>query len=128
VIEDVHSIFGTSSKSNFQFGRSLGNIEMLPVVFGKPLIKVAPKTWQRVAWQGIPVVKNPKVVKASKNKDGTLKPERTLMKTDTKATSLNAARRLFPKESFLDSPQSSVAHDGVVDAALIAYWAKRENI
>ena len=42
-------------------------------------------------------------------------------KTDTKATSLNAARRIFPGETFLATPRSKKPHDGLVDAALIAY-------
>ena len=129
VIEDVHSVFGSSAKSNFQFGRALGIVETLPSVFGIPMHKVAPKTWQKVAWQGVPLVQKKKVVKGAKGKGGKPdKPDRTVMKTDTKATSLNAAKRIFPQESFLATTRSSVPHDGGVDAALIAYYGKRENL
>lgn len=43
---------------------------------------------------------------------------------DTKKRALSAARVLFPGESFLATPRSKVAHDGFVDASLIALWAR----
>ena len=46
-------------------------------------------------------------------------------KVDTKATSLTAAKRLWPGDGFLASPKSKVAHDGIVDAMLIAEAARR---
>lgn len=122
-IEDVHSVFGSSAKSNFQFGRALGNVEMLPVVFGVPCVKVQPKKWQATAWEGITPVKKPKKTMRKNKKTGKYE-EHIVNKTDTKATSLLAARRLFPNETFLATKRSSVPHDGAIDAALIAYWAR----
>ena len=72
-------------------------------------IMVAPKTWQATAWSGVPVQK------------------KSTGKNDTKATSLLAARRLFPSETFLATERSKVAHDGLVDAALIAHHLKSLN-
>lgn len=105
-IEDVHSIYGTSAKSNFQFGRILGMKEAFCfTVFGKYEL-VQPKVWQKAVWEPSDMVKK---------EDG---------KTDTKATSLNAAQRIFPNEKFLKTKRSTVPHDGLVDASLIAYYLK----
>tara|TARA_B100000809_G_scaffold218828_1_gene225660 strand:+ start:198 stop:620 length:423 start_codon:yes stop_codon:yes gene_type:complete len=47
-IEDVHSMFGMSAKSNFTFGRNLGSIHAIAEIncFGRPSSTVAPKVWQ----------------------------------------------------------------------------------
>ena len=47
-IEDVHSMFGMSAKSNFTFGRNLGSIHAIAEIncFGRPPSTVAPKVWQ----------------------------------------------------------------------------------
>ena len=48
-IEDVHSMFGMSAKSNFTFGRNLGSIHAIAEIncFGRPPNTVAPKVWQK---------------------------------------------------------------------------------
>lgn len=115
-MEDVHSIFGASAKSNFQFGWINGVQEAALYAAKIPFIKVQPKAWQKVAWQGIQPIQ---VATGKKNKDG-----KPLYRTDTKATSLLAARRLYPSEKFLASARCKNPHDGWVDASLIAHWAK----
>lgn len=117
VMEDVHSIFGASAKSNFQFGWINGLMECMLYASGIPFTKVQPKAWQALAWAGI----DPVSVPTGKKHKKTGKP---MYKVDTKATSLLVARRLFPDESFLATARSSVPHDGRVDAALMAYYAK----
>jgi hypothetical protein len=47
---------------------------------------------------------------------------------DTKPRALELARRLWPAESWLASERCKVAHDGIVDAALIAEWARRKGL
>ncbi len=48
-IEDVHSLYGMSAKSNFGFGRNLGIVITLSeiVTAGKIVNKVTPKVWQK---------------------------------------------------------------------------------
>jgi len=99
-IEDVHSIFGSSASSNFTFGRVLGTLEGLIVGAELSWIKVQPKAWQKVAWNGIPVLFD---AKGKKN---------------TKGMSFLAITRLFPKQKFLKTK------DGIIDAALIAFYLK----
>ena len=46
-IEDVHSIFGVSAKSNFNFGKNVGILHGLIRGMGLPLDLVKPKIWQK---------------------------------------------------------------------------------
>ena len=49
-------------------------------------------------------------------------------KGDTKPAALAIARRLWPNETWLASPRCSKQHDGLIDAALIAEYARRSNL
>lgn len=48
-IEDVHSLFGMSAKSNFSFGRNFGMISATAEIatYDGPIHKVTPKVWQK---------------------------------------------------------------------------------
>ncbi len=118
VIEDLHSIFGSSAKSNFQFGVNNGLVIGLLQTIEFSYTKVQAKKWQKEMWEGVRPVEV--LVKGKVNKDGSPK-----YKIDTKATSLLAAKRLFPKESFLATERSKVPHDGIVDACLIGLYCTR---
>jgi len=107
VIEDVHAIYGSSAKATFTFGWVVGALEALLVANNIPYTKVTPKNWQKVMWVGIPIQKKP-------NK-----------RTDTKAMSLLAAKRLFPNEDLRATKRSKIAHDGKVDSLLLAEYCKR---
>jgi hypothetical protein len=106
-IEDVHSIFGTGAKSNFEFGRSLGIVEGVLQALRVNWYKVAPKTWQKIALLGVQKVK-----KLASNSN------------DTKAMALVAARRLYPKQDLRKSERAEKPDNGIVDALLIAHYAK----
>ena len=110
VIEDVHSLFGMSAKSNFSFGHIKGVKEAMMLALNYEYKLIPPKTWQKQVWIEDDMVDaiNPKTGKSKK---------------DTKATSLNAAERLFPYEDFRKNERCKVAHDGIVDAALMADYA-----
>lgn len=47
MIEEVHSIFGMSAKSNFVFGRNVGLIHGILAVTQKGIDVVQPKQWQK---------------------------------------------------------------------------------
>jgi len=47
MIEDVHSIFGTSAKSNFNFGFNTGLITGIARSSGATVDLVTPKKWQK---------------------------------------------------------------------------------
>jgi len=116
-IEDVHSIFGTSSKSNFKFGFASGAMEALLVAHSIAFERVAPKAWQKVAWQGVHIVST---ATGKRLKSGAMQ-----TKVDTKGTSLLAAKRLFPTLDLRASERCKIPHDGIVDALLMAEYARR---
>lgn len=122
-IEDVHSIFGASAKSNFQFGRSLGIIEGILSSKKVPFVKVFPKTWQKLAFFGVPELK--KAPTTEQIAQAAKKQQPPKGSPDTKAMALVAAERLFPGVSLLASPKSKKPHEGIVDALLIAYFVKK---
>jgi hypothetical protein len=107
-IEDVHAIFGSAAKATFNFGWIVGVLEAMLVSYEIPYTKVKPKEWQKEMWQGIPLQKKP---------NG---------RTDTKAMSLLAAKRLFPNEDLTATERSVKPHDGKADALLLAEYCKRK--
>lgn len=114
--EDVHSLFKSSSSGNFSFGCRKGEVRGIAYAC-KTFIKMSNKnakvevipvystTWQKEV-----------VHFADKVMDGG--------KVDTKATSINAARRWFPDYKFTKG-RGSVIQDGMTDAALIALYGLR---
>lgn len=111
-IEEVHGIKGSASKATFAFGYTCGALRAAIIIAGVPYEMVTPKTWQGKTWT---------------NPDYVYKQSKTGRKqNDTKATSLNAAKRLYPKEDFLPTKKSEKPHDGIVDALLIATYGKRK--
>ena len=107
VIEDVHSVFGSSAKSNFEFGRVVGMLESFLVSSNIPYTKVQPKKWQSQMWIGVPI---------QTKADG---------KNDTKATSLLSAQRIFPNVDLRKSERARIADHNKVDALLIAEYCRR---
>lgn len=106
-IEEVHSIFGASAKSNFEFGYINGFLVGVLNTLRLSYHLIQPKKWQKEVWAIRDIVKNAKG------------------KTDTKASSLLAAKRIFPNEDFMATSRSRVPHDGLVDASLLAYYGSK---
>jgi hypothetical protein len=112
--EDVHSIFNSSAKSNFIFGFNKGIlagmsqtlIQILPVL-NVVVLPVHAKVWQNKVWI---------------SQDREYDTSGMTRKNATKRTSLNAANRLFPNESYRPTSRSTVPHDGVVDGVLLSYY------
>lgn len=102
-IEQVRSLYGMSAESNFSMGHGLGVVESTVRIIIGTFYLLKAKDWQADTW-----IEKDFVLKGNGRKD-------------TKATSLNAALRIFPNQSFLRTARSKVPHDGMVDAALIAY-------
>lgn len=111
-IENVHSLFQAAAGANFQFGRALGIVEGMVVAFALPFYKVSAKAWQKVCFEGIPVM----------NKPGLPQPGRGT--TDTKAMASLAAQRLYPSLDLRGTARSKTPHKGIVDALLIAHYCK----
>jgi len=118
VIEDLHSVYGSSAASNFTFGYNNGLIVGFLQSLRIPFVKVGAKRWQKELWEGVRPVQ--KLDGKKLNKDGTPK-----YKVDTKATSLIAAKRLFPDLTFLATERSRVPDNNLVDAVLLAEYCRR---
>lgn len=121
VIEDVHSIYGSSAKATFNFGFNKGYLIGLLVANKIPYVLVQPKEWQKVMWTNADMVVSYKQVKVK---------DKVVSKkvVDTKATSINAAKRLFPTMDFRKSERAKNIDDNKVDATLMSEYARRKNL
>jgi hypothetical protein len=72
MIEDVHSIYGMSAKSNFSFGYNLGAITAICKTVGLGVDKVTPKVWQKAV--GVKAKGGPNIKKDVSNIVKTLYP------------------------------------------------------
>lgn len=119
VQEDVHALFGSSAVGTFEFGDANGALRTVLQLLGlynnnsiAQVLSVAPKLWQKHAWK-------PQHIVYFDDKD-----KLGRKKKDTKATSMAAAKDLFPGVSFVPK-RARIPHDGLIDAALIAHYALR---
>ena len=121
VMESVHAIFGSSAKATFSFGEIFGKLEALLVANQIPYHLVQPKEWQKVMWSNADMVVTYKQVKMK---------DKVVSKkvVDTKATSINAAKRLFPTIDFRKSEKAKNIDDNKVDATLMCEYARRMNL
>ena len=97
-LEHVHAIYGCGAGSTFKFGRIFGKTEATVGVLGIPYTLVYPKKWQSLCHGGLD------------------------RKMSAKERSLIAASNIFPGTDFRKSTRARKPHDGLVDAALIAYY------
>jgi hypothetical protein len=109
VFEDLGVIFGTSKATAFSMGYQVGILEALCVSLKLPYHKVKAKVWQKEMFQGVPEL----------TKSG---------KRDTKGMALIACQRIFPNQDLTFTERAKKPHDGLVDAMLIAEYAKRKNL
>lgn len=95
--------------SMFNYGRTCGLIEGVIVGNGWPYVLMPPQTWQKEMFVGTPAMRGKTKVKPK---------ERALI----------AATRLWPDEDWRKSERATKPHDGIIDAALIAEYARRKNL
>jgi len=111
VFEKLGVIFGSSKVTAFSMGYQSGAVEMMMISLGIPYTKVPAKQWQKDMFQGVDVIK--KTGKTS---------------NDTKSMALIAAKRIFPNQKLTFGERATKPHDGLVDALLMAEYAKRKNL
>lgn len=121
VMEQIHALYGSSAKATFSFGEIFGKLQALLVANKIPYVLVPPKQWQKEIWTNADMVVNYKKVKV-KDKEITKK------EVDTKATSIKAAKRLFPNIDFRKSERCKNLDDNKVDATLMSEYARRKNL
>ena len=121
VMEQIHALFGSSAKATFSFGEIYGQLQGLLIANKIPYVLIQPKTWQKEMWTNSDMVVNYKKV-VVKGKETTRK------EVDTKATSINAAKRLFPDIDFRKTERCKKLDDNKVDATLMSEYARRKNL
>ncbi len=125
VVEQLKGFFGFAKKALASIMRQAGTILAIAELLRIPVTEVGPKQWQKELFQGVPMVYKTK--KTKKVVDGETETSTKTM-LDTKKMALEAVRKLFPKETFLATKRSSVPHDGIVDAILLAEYGRRKNL
>lgn len=120
VIEDVHAIFGSSAKATFAFGFNKGYLIGLLAANQIPYVLVQPKEWQHEMWQNGDIVATyKKVVVRGK--------ETTRKEVNTKQTSINCCKRLFPTMDLRKSAKAKKIDDNKVDSILLCEYGRRKN-
>ena len=121
VLEDVHALFNASAKSTFNFGEIKGILKGLLIANEIPYTLIQPKTWQQEIWINQDMIVSYKsVIRAGK--------EIKQKVVDTKSTSINAARRLFPNIDLRKNERCKKIDDNKVDSLLMAEFARRKNL
>lgn len=121
VIEDVHAVFGSSAKATFAFGFNKGYLIGLLAANQIPYTLIQPKEWQKEMWGNSDMVVTYKEV--------TIKGKKVNKKeVNTKQTSINACKRLFPQLDLRKSERATKIDDNKVDSILMAEFARRKNL
>jgi hypothetical protein len=115
IFEKLGVIFGTSKTTAFSMGHQAGAVEMIGIAMSIPFHKITAKVWQKEMFQGTVLV-------TKKSKSG------KSVVTDTKATALIVAKQLFPNQKLTFGDRATKPHDGLIDAMLMAEFAKRKNL
>lgn len=111
VFEKLGVIFGSSKTTAFSMGHQAGAVEMGCIANNISFTKVRAVDWQKQMFQGVETIN--KTGKSSK---------------DTKAMALVAIKRIFPDLKLTFGERATKAHDGLVDAVLMAEYARRNNL
>lgn len=121
VIEDVHAVLGSSAKATFQFGFNKGYLIGLLCANKIPYVLVPPKTWQKEMWDNNDIVATYKTI--------TIKGKQTTKKEiNTKQTSINCCKRLFPNHDLRKTERCKKIDDNKVDSMLLCEYARRKNL
>ena len=120
VFEDVKAIFGAGAGQTFEFGFQKGYIVGYLVALGIPYEAVLPRVWQKEIWTNADMV--------YKTTNRKLKNGSFAKQVDTKPTSINAAKRLFPNEDFHRTSRCKKVDDNKCDALLMSEYARRKNL
>ena len=122
VMESVHAIFGSSAKSTFNFGQINGLLLGLLIANEIPYSLVPPKTWQAEMW----IDQDKEITyKKEKHKNGK---EVVKKEINTKPTSINCCKRLFPSFDLRRTTKCTNIDDNKVDSILICEYARRMNL
>lgn len=120
-IEEIHAIYNSAAKSTFSFGEINGLLKGLLIANKIPYHLVPPKTWQKEMWDNKDLVITYKTIN-KKGKDVSIKD------VNTKQTSINAAKRIFPTIDLRRTEKCKKIDDNKVDSLLISEYGRRKNL
>lgn len=120
-MEEIHAVFGSSAKATFSFGEINGLLKGLLIANKIPYHLVQPKKWQSEIWDNKDMVVTYKQV-TIKGKQVTKK------EINTKQTSFNAAKRIFPHIDLRKTERCKNLDDNKCDSLLISEYARRKNL
>lgn len=112
-IEDVHSLYGMSAKSNFTFGWNVGVVNTIPLISGLEIVHVQPKVWQKEV--GV----YPVVIELMSS-DPKLKRNKAI-----KLAVADRCKTLYP-DAVIYTPRGRLL-DGRSDALMMAHWTYLTN-
>lgn len=121
VMEEIHAIHNSSAKATFAFGEINGLLKGLLIANKIPYHLVPPKTWQKEIWENKDIVFEYKTLNG---KEG-IKSKKVV---NTKQTSLNSAKRIFPSVDLRKNERCKKIDDNKADSLLIAEYARRKNL
>ena len=121
VIEDVRAIFGSSAKSTFSFGFNKGYLIGILAANRIPYTLIQPKEWQKKIWTNSDMVITYKEF-TQKGKKITKK------EVNTKQTTINACKRLFPTVDLRKSERAKKPDDNKADSIMMTEYARRMNL
>ena len=102
ILEKQQAMPGQGRVSMFRIGLGYGMWQGLLCALGLPYTLAHPKTWQKVMLSDV-------------------------NKTDTKQAALLVAQRLYPDADFRATERCKKAHEGIVDALMMAEYGRRIN-
>lgn len=121
VIESVHAVFGSSAKATFAFGFNNGYLIGLLCANKIPYVLVPPQKWQKEMWEHSDMVVT--------YKQTTIKGKQIMKKdVNTKQTSINCCKRLFPMLDLRKSERAKKIDDNKVDSILLCEYGRRKNL
>jgi hypothetical protein len=135
VTERLHAIFGAMATATFKLGMAYQNVMSAAQLTKCRLVEVKPTEWTKEMWLNLnPIYKavSKKKETEREQKNAQLeaqgkKARKIAPKFDSKKMSLQAIEKYFPTEKFYLGPDGGIL-DGLVDATLIAEYARRKNL
>jgi len=103
VLEKAQPHYRDGRKQAFKTGFGYGIMQALLIALQIPHQIISPKTWQKKVFKGL----------RSKN---------------TKTASIMFCKRKWPKEDWTPTKRSRKCHDGMTDAACMAYYGVQLNV
>lgn len=121
IMEEIHALYNSAAKATFSFGEINGLLKGLLIANKIPYHLVPPKKWQSEMWDNKDMVVTYKLVtirgKVVNKKE-----------VNTKQTSFNAAKRIFPEIDFRKTERCKNYDDNKVDSVLLSEYGRRKNL